>query len=51
MLHGISEQCPDDIVTHVLLNLIYDQFYPLHAKATGFCFTFVLVIVNPIIFD
>ena len=40
MLYGISEQYPDDVVTQVLLDLIYDQYYPLHAKATGFCFTF-----------
>ena len=51
MLYGISEQYPDDVVTHVLLDLIYDQCYPLHAKTTSSCFTFVLVIVNPIIFD
>ena len=51
MLYGISEQYPDDVATHVVLDLIYDQCYPLHAKTTRFCFTFVLVIVNPIIFD
>ena len=28
---------------------IYDQCYPLHAKTTSVCFTFVLIIVNPII--
>ena len=51
MLYGISEQYPDDVVTHVLLNLIYDQCYLLHAKTTSFCFMFVLVIVNAIIFE
>ena len=51
MLYGISEQYPDDVVTHVLLDLINDQCYLLHAKTTGFCFTFALIIVNPIIFN
>ena len=37
------------IVFNIPLDLIYDQCYPLHAKNTSFCFTFVLVIVNPII--
>ena len=39
MLYGISEQYPDDLVTprpSKLLNLIYDQCYPLHAKTTSF---------------
>ena len=40
MLYGISEQYPDEVVTHVLLDLIYDHCYPLHAKTTGFCFRF-----------
>ena len=51
MLYGISEQYLDDAVTLVLLDLINDQCYPLLVKTTSFCFTFVLVIVNPIIFD
>ena len=37
------------MVFNIPLDLIYDQCYPLHTKATSFCFTFVLVIVNPII--
>ena len=41
------------ILSHMVFNipfdLIHDQCYPLHAKPTIFCFTFVLVIVNPII--
>ena len=36
------------IAFNISLDLIYDQCYPLHAKATSFRFTFVLVIVNPI---
>ena len=39
MLYDTAEQHADDIVTY------------LHAKITCICFTFVLVIVNPIIFD
>ena len=31
------------------LDLIYEQWYPLHVKTTSFCFTFVLAIVNPLI--
>ena len=53
MLYGISEQYPNDIETYLfnhLLDLIYDQYYPLYAKIK-ICFAFVLVIVNPIIFD
>ena len=50
MSYGISEQYPDDAATHALFDLINDQCYPLHAKTTNFCFTFVLVSVNPIIF-
>ena len=37
------------IAFNITLDLIYDQCYPLHAKTTSFCFTFVLVIFNPII--
>ena len=37
------------MVFNVPLDLIYDQCYPLHAKATSFCFKCVLVIVNRII--
>ena len=37
------------IVFTMPLDLINDQCYHLHAKTTSFCFTFVLVIVNPII--
>ena len=37
------------MVFNIPLDLIYDQCYSLHAKTTSFCFTFVLVIVNPII--
>ena len=51
MLYGIFEPYFDDVVTHVLHDLINDQYYPLHEKTTSFCFTFVLVIVNPITFD
>ena len=39
------------IVFNILLDLSDDQYYHLHIKTTTFCFTFVLVIVNPIIFD
>ena len=39
------------IVFNIPLDLIYDKYYPLHAKSTSFCFTFVLVIVDPVIFD
>ena len=38
-----------DFVFNIPLDLTYDQYYHLHAKTTGFCFTFVLVIVNPMI--
>ena len=37
------------MVFNIPLDWIYDQCYPLHAKTTSFCFTFVLIIVNPII--
>ena len=37
------------MVFNISLDLIYDQCYPMHAETTSFCFTFVLVIVNPII--
>ena len=52
MLYGISEQDGDGIVPYGLnmsIDLVYDQCYSLHAKTASFCFTFVLVIVNPII--
>ena len=39
------------IVFNVPLDLIDDQYYLLHIKTTNFCFIFVLVIGNPIIFD
>ena len=39
------------IILNILLDLSDDQNYPLHAKIISFCFAFVLVIVNPIIFD
>ena len=39
------------MVFNILLDLSDEQNYPLHAKTISFCFTFVLVIVNPIIFD
>ena len=38
------------IVFNVPLDLIDDQYYPLHIKATNFCLSFVLVVGNPIIF-
>ena len=34
---------------YILLDLIYGQCYPFHAKTTSYRFTFVLVIVTPII--
>ena len=37
------------IVFNILLDLSDDQNCPLHAKTISFCFTFVLVLVNPII--
>ena len=39
------------MVFYVPLALVDDQYYPLHIKTTNFCFTFDLVIGNPIIFD
>ena len=39
------------MVFNILLDLIDDQSYLLHAKTTSFCFTFALVIVNPILFN
>ena len=39
------------IVFNFSLDSICDQCYLLHVKTTSLCFTFVLVIVNPIIFD
>ena len=39
------------IVFKVPLDLIDDQYYPCYIKITNFCFTFLLVISNPIIFD
>ena len=39
------------IVFNVPLDLIDEQYYPLYIKTTNVCFTFVLVIGNPIIFD
>ena len=39
------------IVFNVPLDLIDDQYCPLHIKTKMFCFTFVLIIGNPIIFD
>ena len=39
------------IVFNIIPNLINEQYYPLHVKTTSFSFTFVLVIVNAIIFD
>ena len=39
------------IVFNILLDLSEDENYPLHAKTISFCFTFVVVIVNPILFD
>ena len=39
------------IVFNVPLDLIDDQYYLLYIKTTNSCFTFVLVIGNPIIFD
>ena len=46
-----SKQYPDNVVTNVLLDWINDQCYSLHANANTLFFTFVVVIVNPIIFD
>ena len=40
MLNGISEQHSDDIVFNILLDLLYDQYYPLQAKTIGFNFKF-----------
>ena len=37
------------MVFNIPLGWIYDQRYPMNAKTTSFCFTFVLIIVNPII--
>ena len=55
MMYDTSEQYTDDIVTYHFLNipsdLIYDKCYPFYRRTTIFCFTFVLVIVNSIIFD
>ena len=39
------------IVFNILLDLSDDQNYYLHPKIIFFCFTFVLVILNPIILD
>ena len=39
------------IVFNILLDLSDDQNYLLYAKTISFCFMFVLVIVDPIIFD
>ena len=39
------------IVFNILLDLSDDQNYLLYAKTISFCFIFVLVIVDPIIFD
>ena len=39
------------IVFNILLDLSDDQNYPLNAKTITFCFTFVLFIVDPIVFD
>ena len=50
MFYGIFEQYADDIVIY-RLDLMDDQSYLLHAKTTSFCITFVLVIVNPTLFD
>ena len=38
------------IVSNIALDWIYNQRYPLHAKITSFCFTFLPIIGNPIIF-
>ena len=55
MMYDTSEQYTDDIVTYHFLNipsdLIYDKCYPFYRRTTIFCFTFVLVIVNSIMFD
>ena len=37
------------MVFNISLDFIYGQCYPLHGKTRSFCFTFVLIIVNPII--
>ena len=37
------------MVFDIPLDWIYDQCDPLHAKTTSVCFTFLLIIVNPII--
>ena len=54
MMHGIFEQYADDIVTYHFLNvpsdLIYDKCYSIE-ELQNFCFVFVLIIVNSIIFD
>ena len=39
------------IAFNVPFDLINDQYYPLLIKTTNDCFTFVLVIGNPIMFD
>ena len=39
------------IVFNIPLDLIDDQYHPLHAKTTSFCFAFVQIIVNQIIFE
>ena len=55
MMYVISEQCADDIDTYHFLNirfdLLFEKCYPFHTKTTVFCFTLVLVIANPKIFD
>ena len=54
-MYDISGQYADNIVTYHFLtipsDLIYDKCYPFYRRDTIFCFTFVLAIVNSIIFD
>ena len=54
-MYGISEQYADDIVTYLFLNvssnLIYDKAILSIEEPRIFCFAFVLIIVNSIIFD
>ena len=54
MFYGLSNNImmvSSLIVFNILLDLSDDQNYPLHAKIISFCFMFVMVIVNPIMFD
>ena len=55
MMYNFSEQNTDDMVTYHSLNipsdLIYDKSYSFYRTTTIFCFAFILISVNLIIFD